>query len=100
MAGAIDVKHLPVDPESVEGAVLVGPPLISVADSRIRGRLRLRRLAEPRFAHHAAVPDTGVVENELTEATEVAQRHGETTSALFVTHVVDHPFRVPFHAVR
>ena len=43
--------------------------------------------------------DARAVEDELTEAAVVAQRHGEAAAALLVADVIDHPLGVALHAV-
>src|SRR5262249_10980905 len=98
-AGGVDVQRLPVDPASLEGTIVAGPPLIAVTRTWARRDLRARRLRKPVLGNDRRPIDARPVEDELTETAIVAQRDREAAAALLVTHLVDHPFGVALHAV-
>ena len=66
------MNQLTMDAVRTKSPALVGPPLISVAPPRVRGRyLGLRGSLKPPFRNHATTADPPIVEHELAEASEV-----------------------------
>ena len=67
-ARAIDVQRLPVDPASLERAVVARPPLIAVTRACAWPKLGAGRVSEPVVGNDWLTIDASAVKDELTEA--------------------------------
>src|SRR5450631_4616277 len=91
---------LAVKAHGIERAVVPCPPLAAIARARLANVDLLAGSGfEPAVDHDRLAIDARAIKNELTEASIVARGGLHATPALLVAGAVEHPRRIPFHAI-
>src|SRR6202035_3456995 len=91
--GRIDENRLTENSHRFVGAVVVHPPLETVA-----GLLLPRCLGDPITRKYAGIANLTAAHEEQAEAAIVPQRHGNAATAELLACAIEHPHRIFFHA--